>query len=68
MIDDRYAPQNADRELEAPQEYRRAFEPTAADSVTLVHSNLPTERWGEIAELIDRTLAAGVRYFADEIG
>lgn len=48
-------------------EHRRAFEPTAADSVTLVHKNTAADRWPEVAELIDRTLAVGVRYFVDEL-
>ena len=69
VVEDRYAaPNSSEREPDAPQEFRRAFEPTARDCTTLVHSNLPAERWDEIAELIDRTLTAGVMYFADQIG
>lgn len=57
-----------ERDPGSPPEHRRAFEPTAGDSVTLVHTNSPNDRWPEIAELIDRTLAVGVRYFLDELG
>jgi Fic family protein len=47
--------------------YRRAFVPTPKDSVTLVHTNSAEERWPEVAELIDRTLAAGLRFFVDQL-
>ncbi|HEX6076034.1 MAG TPA: hypothetical protein VFZ32_12320 [Micromonosporaceae bacterium] len=52
---------------DATSGYRRAFVPTPRDSVTLVHSNTAEERWPEVAELIDRTLAAGLRYFVDQL-
>jgi hypothetical protein len=37
------------------------------DSVTLVHTTVE-ERWREIAELIDRTLAAGLDEFSHKLG
>lgn len=67
VVDDRPARSRKDPDS-PPPEHRRAFEPTAADSVTLVHTNAAADRWPEIAELIDRTLAVGVRYFVDELG
>ncbi|HET8640736.1 MAG TPA: Fic family protein [Pseudonocardiaceae bacterium] len=51
----------------APREFRRAFEPTAKDSVTLVHTNSAQDRWPEIAELIDRTLSTALKYFVDQL-
>lgn len=48
-------------------EFRRAFEPTAKDSVTLVHTNTAGNRWPEIAELIDRTLSTALKYFVDQL-
>lgn len=41
---------------------------TPTDSVTLVFSDDPDERWGEVCELIDRTLAAAVAQFAQQLG
>jgi hypothetical protein len=41
---------------------------TPADSVTLVFSDNPDERWGEVCELIDHTLAAAVAKFAQQLG
>ena len=38
------------------------------DSVTLVHIDTAEERWQEIAELIDRTLAAAVDEFSRKLG
>jgi len=59
---------NPDQEKQlGPSEYRRAFEPTARDSVTLVHTNTAPERWPEVAELIDRTLSTALKYFVDEL-
>jgi fido (protein-threonine AMPylation protein) len=48
-------------------DFRRAFEPTPKDSVTLVYTNSPASRWPEVAELIDRPLSVGLRYFADQL-
>ncbi|MGH3713157.1 MAG: Fic family protein [Micromonosporaceae bacterium] len=48
-------------------EFRRAFEPSAKDSVTLAYTNSAEQRWPEIAELIDRTLTAGLKYFVDQL-
>jgi hypothetical protein len=41
---------------------------TPADSVTLVFSDDPEARWVEVCELIDRTLAAAVASFAQQLG
>ncbi len=38
------------------------------DSVTLVHTDTAEERWQEIAELIDQTLAAAVDEFSRKLG
>jgi hypothetical protein len=38
------------------------------DSVTLVHTDTADERWQEVAELIDRTLAAAVDEFSRKLG
>jgi Fic family protein len=38
------------------------------DSVTLVHTDTAEERWREIAELIDQTLAAAVDEFGRKLG
>lgn len=48
-------------------EYLRAFEPTARDSVTLVHTNDAHQRWPEVAELIDRTLSTALKCFVDQL-
>jgi hypothetical protein len=57
-----------DRETDAPPaEFRRAFEPTARDRVTLAHTNSAEERWPEVAELIDRTLSTALKYFVDQL-
>jgi len=53
--------------IDTASEYRRAFEPSPKESVTLVYTNSAQERWPEIAELIDRTLSAGLRYFVDQL-
>jgi hypothetical protein len=50
-----------------PPQYRRAFEPQARDSVTLVHTNSAQDRWPEVAELIDRTMSTALRFFVDEL-
>ncbi len=52
---------------DAAAEYRRAFEPTPKESVTLVYTNSAQERWPEVADLIDRTLSASLRYFVDQL-
>jgi len=52
---------------QGPIDFRRAFEPTAKDSVTLVHTNSAEERWPEVAELIDRTLSTALKYFVDQL-
>ena len=49
------------------REFRRAFEPTAKDSVTMVHTNRAEDHWPEIAELIDRTLSTALKYFVDQL-
>jgi Fic family protein len=41
---------------------------SSGDSVTLVHTDTAEERWQEIAELIDRTLAAAVDAFSRKLG
>lgn len=41
---------------------------TPNDSVTLVYSDDPDKRWNEIKELVDRTLAAAVDRFAQQLG
>lgn len=41
---------------------------TPNDSVTLVYSDDPDQRWNEIKELVDRTLAAAVDRFAQQLG
>lgn len=41
---------------------------TPADSVTLVFSDDPEQRWDEVRELIDHTLAATVAHFAQQLG
>jgi len=51
----------------SPIEYWRAFEPTARDSVTLVHTNSAEERRQEVVELIDRTLSTALKYFVDQL-
>jgi Fic family protein len=38
------------------------------DSVTLVHTDTAEERWQEVADLIDRTLAAAVDQFSRKLG
>jgi hypothetical protein len=38
------------------------------DSVTLVHTDTVEERWQEVADLIDRTLAAAVDKFSRKLG
>ncbi|HCT81838.1 MAG TPA: hypothetical protein DGT23_35720 [Micromonosporaceae bacterium] len=48
-------------------EFRRAFEPTPKDSVTLVHTNSPDDRWQEVADLIDRTLSTALKFFVDQL-
>jgi Fic family protein len=48
-------------------EFRRAFEPSPKDSVTLVHTNKPEDRWPEVAALIDRTLSTALKFFADQL-
>ncbi|MGH3765084.1 MAG: Fic family protein [Pseudonocardiaceae bacterium] len=52
-----------DRPLPTP-----LFRSTPADSVTLVFSDDPLQRWAEVGELIDRTLAAAVTTFAQQLG
>ncbi len=52
-----------DRPLPTP-----LFESTPTDSVTLVFSDDPNGRWVEVCELIDRTLAAAVTTFAQQLG
>jgi Fic family protein len=48
-------------------EFRRAFEPSPKDSVTLVYTNGPEDRWPEVAELIDRTLSTALKFFVDQL-
>lgn len=60
-------PDDADEKGEGSQEPRWAFEPTAKDSVTLVYSNDAGDRWQEIADLIDRTLATSLRFYVDQL-
>ncbi|WP_283138480.1 Fic family protein [Rhizohabitans arisaemae] len=53
---------------EEPTSPTRCFEPTPHDSVTLVFSDRVDERWPEIVEVIDRTLAASVDRFGRQLG
>lgn len=55
--------ENDERPLPTP-----LLESTPTDSVTLVFSDDPTARWVEVCELIDRTLAAAVAKFAQQLG
>jgi hypothetical protein len=41
---------------------------SSSDSVTLVHTDTAEERWQEVAELIDRTLAAALDEFSRKLG
>jgi len=41
---------------------------SAEDSITLLHSDSADDRWSEIADLIERTLAASVDEFARNLG
>lgn len=54
------------------EESRPAPEPlltlSSDDSVTLVYTDTAEERWPEIAELIDRTLAAALAAFSSALG
>ena len=45
-----------------------ALSPTTSDSVTLIHTDDPEDRWEDITELIDRTLAAAVDSFGRQLG
>jgi len=45
-----------------------ALSPTTRDSVTLIHTDDPEDRWDDIADLIDRTLAAAVDSFGRQLG
>lgn len=56
-----------DERASGQREFRRAFEPTAKDSVTLVYTNTAESRWPEVAELIDRTLSTALKYFVDQL-
>lgn len=47
---------------------RQLLEPSTRDSVTLIYTDSPASRWPEVAELIERTLAASVAAFAKELG
>jgi len=42
--------------------------PDPEDSVTLVYSDDAGARWGEVAELVDRTLAAAIAAFSNGLG
>lgn len=44
------------------------FESTPTDSVTLVFSDEPDARWPEVRELIERTLAAALAKFGEQLG
>lgn len=55
--------ENDERPLPTP-----LLESTPTDSVTLVFSDDPAARWVEVCELIDRTLAAAVARFAQQLG
>ncbi|HEV8559275.1 MAG TPA: hypothetical protein VGR06_23270 [Actinophytocola sp.] len=48
-------------------EFRRAFEPTPKDQVTLVWNNRPQDLWPAVAELIDRTLSTALKFFVDQL-
>jgi prophage maintenance system killer protein len=48
-------------------EFRRAFEPTPKDQVTLVWNNRPRDLWPAVAELIDRTLSTALKFFVDQL-
>jgi hypothetical protein len=59
--------ENAEERSSGPKEFRRAFESTTRDSVTLVYTNPAEDRWPEVAELIDRTLSTALKYFVDQL-
>ena len=40
----------------------------ASDSLTLLHSDRPDDRWGEVQQLVERTLTAAVDEFARSLG
>ncbi|MGH3906808.1 MAG: Fic family protein [Pseudonocardiaceae bacterium] len=56
-------PEDDDRPLPTP-----LLRSTPADSVTLVFSDDPDARWAEVCQLIDKTLAAAVAKFAQQLG
>lgn len=56
-------PEDDDRPLPIP-----LFRSMPADSVTLVFSDDSDARWAEVCELIDKTLAAAVAKFAQQLG
>jgi hypothetical protein len=41
---------------------------TPEDSVTLVYTDSPDNRWPEVSELTDRTLAAAIASFSNSLG
>ncbi len=55
-------------EDEAPGFPTPALNLTTADSVTLVAEDTSEARWPDVAELIDRTLAAAVDFFGSQLG
>ncbi len=55
--------ENDERSLPTP-----LLRSTPNDSVTLVFSDVPDARWDEIRVLVDRTLAAAVARFAQQLG
>jgi len=55
-------------EEESRSSYVPLFEPTSSDSVTLNHTETVDDRWTEICELIERTLAASVAEFGRVLG
>ncbi len=57
------ASEDDDRSLPAP-----LLRSTPADSVTLAFSDDPDERWIEVCELADHSLAAAVAKFAQQLG
>jgi hypothetical protein len=66
------APSPAESSGEVDEEARPiptpAFSPTTSDSVTLIHTDDTDSRWPDVAELIDRTLAAAIDGFGRQLG
>lgn len=62
-----FVPPREDREESRPLPVS-LFSPTSADSVTLNQADSVDDRWAEICELVERTLAASVAEFGRLLG